>query len=182
MGKSLGNYVGVGEPADEQFGKTMSIPDHLMPEWFTLLTDRPADDIARLTDAAATHPMEAKKRLASDVVTFYYGADAAAAARKEWEHRFSERQDPTEVPEVEVLATALENGQLTITKLLVAVGLAKSNNQARQFIQQGSVTIGPHRERITDPNISVAVTSGLIVRVGSRRVVRVKLSSASWKG
>src|SRR6516162_9271850 len=97
MGKSLGNYVGVGEPAYEQFAKTMSIPDSLMPQWFTLLTDRPANEIERLTTAAVTHPMEAKKRLGRDIVAFYHGADAAAAAQKEWEHRFSERQDPTEI-------------------------------------------------------------------------------------
>src|SRR5262249_35953028 len=85
MGKSLGNYVGVGEPAYDQFAKTMSIPDHLMREWFELLTDRPADEIARLTDAQATHPMEAKKTLAGDIVRFYHGEQAAAEARAEWE-------------------------------------------------------------------------------------------------
>src|SRR5271156_5162515 len=53
MGKSLGNYIGVGEPAYDQFAKTMSIPDALMPEWFMLLTDHPAEEIARLTDAHA---------------------------------------------------------------------------------------------------------------------------------
>src|SRR5438105_8852562 len=70
MGKSLGNYVGVGEPAQVQFDKTMSIPDQLMPQWLELLTDRPADEIARLMNPATTHPMEAKKQLAGDIVTF----------------------------------------------------------------------------------------------------------------
>src|SRR5262249_10700430 len=83
MGNSLDNYIGVGEPAYEQFAKTMSIPDHLMREWFELLTDRPAEEIARLTDGQATHPMEAKKALARDIVCFYYGADAAEVAEKE---------------------------------------------------------------------------------------------------
>src|SRR5437879_10995644 len=69
MGKSLGNYIGVGEPAQVQFDKTMSIPDDLMPEWFTLLTDRSPDEIRRLTDPQTTHPMEAKKTLAADIVT-----------------------------------------------------------------------------------------------------------------
>src|SRR5438105_3174417 len=70
MGKSLGNYVGVGEAAQVQFDKTMSIPDQLMPQWLELLTDRPADEIARLMNPATTHPMEAKKQLAGDIVTF----------------------------------------------------------------------------------------------------------------
>src|SRR5262249_25835237 len=69
MGKSLGNYIGVGEPAYEQFAKTMSIPDHLMKQWFELLTDRPADEIARLTDPKVTHPMDAKKALGRDIVS-----------------------------------------------------------------------------------------------------------------
>src|SRR5215467_7572388 len=66
MGKSLGNYVGVGEAPYDQFAKTMSIPDAIMCEWFELLTDRPGDEIHRLLDPAVTHPMEAKKALARD--------------------------------------------------------------------------------------------------------------------
>src|SRR4051812_1291014 len=79
MGKSLGNYVGVGEPAQVQFDKTMSIPDALMAQWFELLTDRGADEIARLVNPGVTHPMEAKKQLAADIVCFYHGPEAAAA-------------------------------------------------------------------------------------------------------
>src|SRR5262249_43913885 len=63
MGKSLGNYIGVGEPADEQFGKTMSVPDALMRQWFELLTDRTAEEIATLTDPNRTHPRQAKEIL-----------------------------------------------------------------------------------------------------------------------
>jgi tyrosyl-tRNA synthetase len=175
MGKSLGNYIGVGESAYDQFAKTMSIPDHLMAEWFTLLTDRPADEIAGLTDANATHPMEAKKRLASDIVTFYHGAAAATGARKEWEHRFSEGQDPAEIQEREVRAATLFDGKLTITKLLVALVLAASGNEARRLVEGGGVTIGPDRQKVIDPNFAVSVAAGLIVRVGKRHVVRVKL-------
>src|SRR5262245_49672372 len=68
MGKSLGNYVGVGEQAKEQFGKTMSIPDHIMQEWFELLTDRPSAEVSTLI---ASNPMEAKKQLGTEIVRFY---------------------------------------------------------------------------------------------------------------
>src|SRR5262249_45442050 len=84
MGKSLANYVGVGEPANEQFAKVMSIPDSLMEEWYTLLTDRSPEDIRWLTNADASvdstmiHPMEAKKKLAKDIVIVYHGREAAA--------------------------------------------------------------------------------------------------------
>jgi tyrosyl-tRNA synthetase len=176
MGKSLGNYIGVGEPAQVQFDKTMSIPDTMMPQWFELLTDRPADEIARLTSIAVTHPMEAKKTLAADIVTFYYGADAAAAARLEWEKRFSQRQDPTEIPERPVPAAELVDGKMWICKLLVLLGLAESNGEARRAIAGGAVNIGPDREVVSDTKANVGVTDGLIVRNGKRKIARVRLS------
>jgi tyrosyl-tRNA synthetase len=176
MGKSLGNYVGVGDSAYDQFAKTMSIPDTLMAEWFTLLTDRSPQEIDLLIDAKATHPMEAKKALGYDIVAFYDGPDAAAAARVEWEKRFSQRQDPTEIPDKSVPGTSLIDGKLPIGKLLVALGLASSGNEARRLVQGGGVTIGPDREKVTDLNALVPITDGLIVRVGSKKIVRVRLA------
>jgi tyrosyl-tRNA synthetase len=120
--------------------------------------------------------MEAKKTLAADIVTFYYGADAAAAARTEWERRFSGKQDPIEIPEAQIPASSLSDGRILITKLLTAAKLAASGNEARRLVQQGAVTIGPDREKITDPNALIAVADGLIVRVGNRRIVRIRLS------
>src|SRR5262249_50811872 len=73
MGKSLGNYIGVGEAAYDQFAKTMSIPDTLLREWFTLLTDRTAEEITSLLDAERTNPRDAKLVLAGDIVRFYHG-------------------------------------------------------------------------------------------------------------
>ncbi|HWG45079.1 MAG TPA: tyrosine--tRNA ligase [Gemmataceae bacterium] len=175
MGKSLGNYIGVGEAAYDQFAKTMSIPDALMHEWFTLLTDRSAEEIMRFIDAQATHPREAKEILGKDIVTFYHGETAALAAAEEWRKRFSQRQDPTDIAEVSLPAVNLTEGKMPVAKLLVALKLAASNNEARRLIQGGGVTIGPEREKITDVNATVAVTSGLIVRVGNRKVVRVRV-------
>jgi tyrosyl-tRNA synthetase len=176
MGKSLGNYVGVGEPAYDQFAKVMSIPDALMREWFELLTDRDAGQIATLTDSAKTHPMEAKKALGMDIVAFYHGAAEAQAARTEWESRFSQGNDPKDIPEADVPTAMLSSdGTLPATKLLVQMGLAKSGNEARRLVQGGAVTVGPDREKISDPNQPVKVTPGLIVRVGSRNVKKVRL-------
>jgi tyrosyl-tRNA synthetase len=120
--------------------------------------------------------MEAKKLVAADIVAFYHGADAAAAARAEWERRFSQKQDPTDIPEVQLAAASLSDGGMRIDKLLIALKLAASGNEARRLIQQGGVTIGPDREKITDPNAMIAVMDRLIVRVGSRRVARVRLA------
>ncbi len=178
MGKSLGNYVGVGDPPGGetgQFDKTMSIPDHLMTDWFTLLTERPAEEIARLTDPAQTHPMEAKKTLGKDIVRFYHGDAAAEAACAEWVRRFSGRQDPTEIPEVSVAAAEVNDGKVGIVKLISLLALAKSNNEARRLVEGGGVNVGPDRERITDAKATVAVADGLVVRCGKTKVVRVRL-------
>jgi tyrosyl-tRNA synthetase len=175
MGKSLGNYVGVGESAYDQFAKTMSIPDVLMNEWYTLLTDRPATEIARLTDVAATHPREAKMTLAGDIVRFYHGEATAAAAAAEWIKRNTNKQDPSEIPEVPLAAGELSDGKMAVSKLLVALQLAPSNKEARRLIQGGGVTLGPERQKIADVNAVITVASGLIVRVGNRKVVRVRI-------
>jgi tyrosyl-tRNA synthetase len=175
MGKSLGNYIGVGEPGQVQFDKTMSIPDVLMPQWFELLPDRPQEEIKRLSDAAATHPMEAKKTLAADIVSFYYGAGAAGAARTEWEKRFSQKQDPSEIAEFKLPTWEFVDGKIWICKLLVLLKLADSNSEAGRNVEAGAVNVGPDREIIKDRKAQVAVTEGLIVRNGKRKIARIRL-------
>jgi len=172
MGKSLGNYIGVGEPAYDMFAKVMSIPDDLMREWFELLTDRPAEEASSLI---AANPMQAKKTLGQDIVRFYYGDSAAGEAAEEWKRRFSEDQDPTDIREVVIPASELKDGQIWICRLLGLAGLAKGNNEARRHIEGGGVSIGPDRQKIADPTANIPVTDGLIVRVGKRNVVRVRL-------
>ncbi len=175
MGKSLGNYIGVGETAYDMFAKAMSIPDALMREWFELLTDRPTEDIGRLAGPDAKDPMTAKQTLGRDIVAFYHGAAKGEAAAAEWRRRFSERQDPTDIPTIPVPSGELTDGNLWIAKLLCLTGLAKSNNEARRLVQQGGVTIGADRQKVTEPTANVPVSDGLIVRVGSRRIARVKI-------
>jgi tyrosyl-tRNA synthetase len=171
MGKSLGNYIGVGESAYDQFAKVMSIPDDLMKEWFELLTDRASDEILHLI---ADSPMQAKKTLGQDIANFYHGAAASKEAQAEWERRFSERQDPGDIPEVTIPAAELASGKIWICKLLVLAGLAKSNNEARRLIEGGGVTIGPEKQKVSDANLSILFADGLILRVGKRNVVRLR--------
>ncbi len=177
MGKSLGNYIGVGESAYDMFAKVMSIPDDLMREWFQLLTDRPAQEIATLADASRTHPKRAKEMLGKDIVSFYYGADAATQAEAEWRRRFSERQDPTDIAVADIPRSEVgADGTIWVCKLLARTGLAQSNKEARRLVEQAAVSIGPERQKITDPTANVPAADGLIVRVGSRRVVRIRLT------
>ncbi len=166
MGKSLGNYIGIHESPKEQFGKTMSIPDDLMREWYTLLTDRPAEEIERLL----TSPMEAKKALAADIVASYHGPEAAVAARADWEKQFSTKQDPDHIDEV----TIPTGGAMKVLDLLVAAGLAKSKSEARKKVEEGAVNYGPDRTKVADWQASVPVSDGLVLRLG-RKIVRIRL-------
>ncbi len=174
MGKSLGNYVGVGMQAQEQFDKTMSIPDELLQEWFELLTDRSRAEVETLVQES---PFEAKKRLAADIVGFYYGPDVAANCRTEWEKTKSDKQDPSTIPEVSLSASELNQGSIDIIQLLVLTGLADSKSAARRMIVPNSgVTIGPDRTKVTDPQLQLQDLEGLIVRFGNRKIVRVRLN------
>jgi tyrosyl-tRNA synthetase len=175
MGKSLGNYIGVGEAPYDQFAKTMSIPDTIMREWFELLTDNSLQELDRLTNPQATHPMEAKKLLGRDIVCFYYGHQTAVEAQTEWERRFSQGQDPTEIREVQIAAADLADGKVWVCKLLVLLGIAKSNNEARRLVEGGGVNTGEERTKVTDATANLPISDGLIVRSGKKNVVRVRL-------
>jgi tyrosyl-tRNA synthetase len=171
MGKSLNNYIGVNEPAKEQFGKTMSIPDALMREWFELLTDRTPEDINRLL---AGHLGEAKKTLATDIVTTYYGTEAAVAVRADWDKQFVKGGDPENIDEVTIPAAELDGGAMPANKLLVAAKLCKSGNEAKQKIAEGAFNYGPDRAKPADFRAAVPVADGLVIRLG-RKILRVRV-------
>src|SRR5262249_43085626 len=158
----------------EQFGKTMRIPDELMRGWFELLTDRTPEEIAALTDPAKTHPRQAKATLARDIVSFYHGAEAARKASDDFDAQFRDKKLPSDIPEVVVPASSLSDGGLALFKLLVALDLARSGNEARRLVQGGGVAVGADGAKMTDANEVVKVTDGLVVRAG-KKIVAVKL-------
>jgi tyrosyl-tRNA synthetase len=172
MGKSVGNYIGVGEPAKEQFGKTMRIPDELMREWYTLLTDLPQDEIARILTGK---PNEAKKRLGSEIVRFYYGESGVEQVLADWKKQFEEKGDPDDMPTATIPAAEIVDGHIPAIKMLVAVGLCKSNSEARQKIREGAFNFGPDRSKPADEKATISITDGLVLRLG-RKIVRLKLS------
>ena len=178
MGKSLGNYIGVAEKPYDMFAKTMSIPDELLQEWFTLLTDFSREEIVKWTKDDSINPRDAKWELAKAIVAFYYGKDEAHKALEEWKHQNSGgRSDPTEIPEAEIPSSELdENGEMWVCKLLNNLGFAKSNGEARRLVAQGGVTIGPDREKVSDPKTNLKLTTGLIVRSGKKNIARIRLT------
>jgi tyrosyl-tRNA synthetase len=173
MSKSLGNYIGINEPAKEIFGKAMSLSDDLMWRYYTLLTDLSAAGIATMKQSVAAgtlHPRQAKVDLARRLVADFHGAAAAEAAAAEFDRIFARHEVPEEIREVRLPSEA---DPFWIPRLLVTLDLAKSNGEARRLIQQGGVTLDG--TRVVDPQATVAAQSGAshLLKVGKRHFVRV---------
>jgi tyrosyl-tRNA synthetase len=176
MSKSLGNYVGIGEPAAEQFGKLMSIPDPLMPRYFELTTGWRPDRVAEVTAAIADGslaPVEAKRLLGRTVVDLYHGAGAGEAAEAEFDRVFKAGAVPTEVPDAPV---ARSEFPMRLARLLALTGLATSNKDGGRKIAQGGVRLAG--ERIADPDLEVDADAvdGRLLQVGKRAWARVVIA------
>ena len=166
MSKSKGNTVGVTEAAGEMFGKVMSIPDTLMENYWTLLTDAPLAEVQVML--RETHPREAKERLAKALVKRYHGAASAEKAAAEFRRVFSENETPREMPEIRVGAAERDaDGRVGLARLVVSAGFASSNSEAMRLIGQGAVRIDD--KPATDPKAFVDVATGQVLRVGKRR-------------
>ena len=176
MSKSLGNYIGVNEPPQEQFGKVMSLSDDLMEPYFQLATLVPLDEVATLlagVDSGDVHPMDAKFRLAREIVTLYYDEAAADQAEAHFKQVFRSRDVPDDMPDVLVEGGALEDGSLRITALVNLAGFASSNRESRQLVEQGAVSIDG--ERVSDPSTQITPREGAVLKVGKRRFARIRI-------
>jgi tyrosyl-tRNA synthetase len=174
MSKSLDNAIGITEPPAEMFGKAMSVPDGLMPMYFEYATDAPMDEVEavrRGLEDGSLHPRDAKRRLARAIVEVWYGAGAAETAEAAFERVFVDKELPAEIPEAVISSDDAPGGRMSLSKLLVVTGLAESNRDARRLISQGGVTVDGARHH--DIEATVLVRTGLVVRVGRRRMTRV---------
>jgi len=168
MSKSKGNYVGVTDEPGDMFGKIMSISDDMMANYFTLLTDTPADKIAELTDSARVHPKEAKGLLGKTIVTQFYDKATADRATTQFDKVFAKGQLPDDIPEVVVQTTPI-----MASKLLVKCGLVASGGEAKRMIKQSAVSIAG--KKVSDPNAEIEPTDGMVVQVGKRKFARLKV-------
>ena len=174
MGKSLGNYIGVAETPENQFGKVMSVPDEPMRQYFTLLTDLPMPEIDALL-APGVNPRDAKEALGKAIVSQYHGAEAAEQSAAEFRRRAA-GEDPDEIPDIALSADKLDaEGRVPAPILIKELGLDSSTSNARRVIEQGGFNVGPERETISDPKALIYVSDGLIVRVGKRKIARIRL-------
>ena len=174
MGKSLGNYIGVAETPENQFGKVMSVPDEPMRQYFTLLTDLPMPEIDALL-ASGVNPRDAKEALGKAIVSLYHGAIAAEQSAAEFRRRAA-GEDPEEIPDIALSADKLDaEGRVPAPILIKELQLDSSTSNARRVIEQGGFNVGPERETISDPKALIYVSDGLIVRVGKRKIARIRL-------
>ncbi|MDH4164605.1 MAG: tyrosine--tRNA ligase [Nitrospirota bacterium] len=171
MSKSLGNYIGINEPAKEIFGKVMSVSDVLMIRYYELvssITIAELDGIKADLKSGALHPMEAKKRLAVELVDRYCGEGEGTKARAEFEKVFSKKDMPDDIPVVEI---AWDGGKMKLAKIIALAGAAKSNSDGRRLILQGAVEID--QQPVKDPDMELAAGETFVLRVGKKRFVKV---------
>jgi tyrosyl-tRNA synthetase len=170
MSKSLDNYVGIDEPADEMFGKIMSISDELMWRWFELLSFRSLDDIEALRKAVdeGGNPRDAKVALAVEIVDRFHGDGAGEQAHERFIARFRQGALPEDMPEKTLAA---ETGGIGIAAALTACGLTASNSEAFRMIKQGAVKIDG--EKVADRDLGLEAGFSGVLQVGKRRFARV---------
>ena len=171
MSKSLGNYVGVNEPADVMYHKIYNLADSIVENWFELLTDVPLAEIKQMMADVASgklNPNVAKDRLAKNIVAQYYGAEAAEAAAVKEKEIHSGNAIPSDAKECR-----LDAGEYKILDLLVQVKAFSSKGEARRMVQNGGVKLAG--EKVSDPMMEVKVSGSdqLLVQVGKRNFFKV---------
>ncbi len=172
MSKSLGNYVGITEPPVEMFGKLMSIPDELMWQYYELITDRTPAEISALKAEVASgklHPMDAKMRLATEVIATFHGQDAANKAAENFQRVFRDRQAPTEIPVVRMKQAEAKQ----LNALLVELKLVESKSEADRLIKQGGAEVDG--VRVDDPRKAMPTNKPgeFSLRAGKKKFLKV---------
>ena len=170
MSKSLNNYIGIADAADDMFGKIMSISDVLMWRYFELLSFRPMSEIKQWKEVCeqGENPRNYKVKLAQEIIERFHDADAATKALENFEARFQRGAMPDEMDEVELVA---QGEGISIANLLKDAGLAASTSEAIRQINQGAVKIDG--EKLTDPKLIVPVSDHKVYQVGKRKFARV---------
>ncbi|WP_418362092.1 tyrosine--tRNA ligase [Sutterella wadsworthensis] len=174
MSKSKKNYIGITDPANDMFGKVMSITDELMWNWYDLLSLRSNAEIAQLKKECAEgrNPRDAKVLLAREIIERFHDKAAADAAEAEFNARFQKGAVPNDIKDVTVAAPT---GEIGIMQLIKAAGLAPSNAEAGRNIDQGGVRIDG--ESVRDRTLKIQAGAEFVLQVGKRRWARVKVTA-----
>jgi tyrosyl-tRNA synthetase len=173
MSKSKKNYIGIDESPNEMYGKAMSIPDELMVKYFELVTDLSSKQIQTIKINLASgelHPRDAKMLLAKTIVKMYHGLSAAEQAEGNFISVFQQKAIPDVVSAIEWEGET----NPSIVNLLFELNLINSKSEARRMIENKGVRL--NGEMIEDINFQVTITDGLIVQIGKRKFVKLKVS------
>ncbi len=177
MSKSLGNYIGIDEPAREIFGKAMSIPDELIYNYFELATDATAERLVKIKQALSqpdVNPMTIKKQLGEKLVDMYHPNGAGKQAREEFERVFSKKQLPDDMPTKTAAQLAdleIDPKKIYLVHLIAKSGLAKSNSEARKLISAGGVSL--NGDKVTDVDYEFELAEETVLKVGKRRFLKI---------
>jgi tyrosyl-tRNA synthetase len=169
MSKSLDNYIGVNETPKDIYGKTLSIPDKLIYQYYELATDVPKKELVKIKSSledSKINPRDMKRQLARTFVRMYHSQAAADDAEEEFDRIFIEKSIPDNIEEFK------RKDSMTISELLTESKLASSKSDARRLIDQGGVSIDS--ERVSDPNALLPDVDEFILKVGKRRFLKVK--------
>ncbi len=176
MSKSLGNYVGIHDPAGEMFGKLMSISDELMWRYLDLLSFESAETISgwRRSVEEGANPRDIKVKFAQEIVTRFHDRAAAGKALEEFEARFRHGEIPADLPELVVEVPA---GGGVIGQVLKSSGVCPSTSEALRMIEQGGVKV--NGEKVADKALRLAAGATYVLQVGKRKFARVSLREVS---
>ncbi|WP_223702567.1 tyrosine--tRNA ligase [Sutcliffiella deserti] len=172
MSKSKKNYIGIDESPQEMYGKAMSIPDELMAKYFELITDFSPDQIGTIKsdlESDKLHPRDAKMLLGKTIVRMYHGEKMAEKAEQHFVSVFQQGAVPDEMPVVEWKGTK----EMPITEFLVELQMLSSKSEARRMIDNKGVKL--NGAKIEDPRLEVSITDGLVVQVGKRKFIKIKM-------
>ncbi len=169
MSKSLGNYISIAEPATEQFGKIMSIPDSLVLDYWKLCTNASDTELESIADElkSGANPRDIKVRLAKTIVTMYHDATAADKADKNFTATFQKNELPEDLPLVPV-----SPNPTTLVDLLLVTRLVESKSEARRMVEQNAVKID--QQLMTDPDQQISPQAGMVVQVGKRKFAKLQ--------
>jgi tyrosyl-tRNA synthetase len=170
MSQSLGNFISVIDTPQDMYGKTMSIPDELMENWFTLCTDVPLDEVADLmakSKSGELNPRDVKRRLAMEIVELYHSKEAAQEADDYFIKTFSEKQRPVDAEEF-VVPTDLvgDDGLIGLSQVVLAAGLAKSGGNAKDLMKAGAVSLDDEKITNVGQRFALGDLQGKLLRVG----------------
>ncbi|HEX4997879.1 MAG TPA: tyrosine--tRNA ligase [Terriglobia bacterium] len=172
MSKSLGNYIGIEEPANAQFGKVMSISDALMWRYYELATDMPVSAVHALradVESGKRHPMDVKADLGQMIAAGFHGAEAARSAREEFSRVFRKKEVPEDIEVREIPRGA----PIRIAKLIASLGLAPSVTEGQRLIESGAVSIDDERVTSVKAELDCSEAREHIFKVGKRRFLKV---------